>query len=219
MQFKDQEEYKKIRNELMQEASKFHKNNDLENGLVKLEAVEKLDNEFKEFQSKEAKRLANEAILNEKFESLNSVNVHEISSVRDGKIGETTKFLSENSQENADNLYETAWAKKLMNRTLDKEERKIFELNNGQSTGNTSMVIPRSVVTKVWAEISDMYAMWRDVNKLHVKGNLSLPKELEDILIMKVIQLIFYKKRSINKCFLKKLKYTYIEKQISKQYF
>lgn len=86
---------------------------------------------------------------------------------------------SENPKEDAwaSETYKNAWAKKLMNLGLTDEEEKAYRLVNEaytHTTGNTSIVIPKTVTNGIWEEAGELYPYFGDVSKTYVNGVLSM---------------------------------------------
>ena len=79
--------------------------------------------------------------------------------------------------------YETAWAKTMQGKSLEKSEQELFdrvnhEFNNAYThdTGNTATLIPETVVAGIWSRATEMYPLLADVKKFNVKGTLTLNK-------------------------------------------
>lgn len=80
----------------------------------------------------------------------------------------------------ASDAYVNAWTKKMMGKELCNEEEKTYKLVNEaytHATGNTSIVIPKTVSRKIWEEAGEMYPYFDDIDKTYVDGVLALIQE------------------------------------------
>ncbi len=76
--------------------------------------------------------------------------------------------------------YKTAWAKTLMGKPLNQNEKEAYQLVNEaytHNTENTSIVIPKTVTKGIWEMAGEMYPYFGDVTKTYVNGVLSMIQE------------------------------------------
>lgn len=80
-------------------------------------------------------------------------------------------------------IYTNAWAKAMQGVVLDDKEQNIFDTVNLEfsnaythDTGNTSVLIPETVVAGIWSRAAEMYPLLSDVKKFNVKGTLTMKK-------------------------------------------
>lgn len=172
------EQYLKMRNELLVEVDGLISGGDVENANAKMAEVTALDNQF------EAERTAqaNAAALR----GAPVVNLSAVSSpLLDGpemSFGQVfASFGSANMDEKQ--IYTNAWAKSMQGVALDEKEQNIFDSVNVEfsnaythDTGNTSVLIPETVVAGIWSRAAEMYPLLADVKKFNVKGTLTMKK-------------------------------------------
>lgn len=89
---------------------------------------------------------------------------------------------SENKMECAlaSDTYKNAWAKTLMGKPLTNDESETFHMVNEaftHTTGNTSIVIPKTVTKGIWELVGEMYPYFADITKTYVNGVLSMIQE------------------------------------------
>lgn len=78
----------------------------------------------------------------------------------------------------ATDTYTNAWGKHLRGEQMTAEEQSAFTLVNvALSTSNTSVVIPKHVVDKIWEEAAELYPYWNDVEKTYIKGIFEMEQE------------------------------------------
>lgn len=73
--------------------------------------------------------------------------------------------------------YKNAWAKMLMGKPLSDDESGIYKMVNEEfthTTGNTSVVIPKSVAAGIWEIAGELYPYFSDVSKSYVNGVFSM---------------------------------------------
>lgn len=72
----------------------------------------------------------------------------------------------------ATDLYKNAWAKKMMGKPLNDKETEVMDKVNEytHTTGNTSVVIPKSVAAGILDLAEELYPYWDDIQKTYVKG-------------------------------------------------
>jgi len=82
--------------------------------------------------------------------------------------------------------YRSAWLKDMMNMSVTTEERAFMDKVNEEyrafthTTENTSVLIPKTVVAGIWERAAQTSALWNDVKKFFVNGNLSMVKGNRD---------------------------------------
>ena len=79
--------------------------------------------------------------------------------------------------------YETAWAKTMQGKSLEKNEQEIFDKVNADfsnaythTTANTAVLIPETVVAGIWSRATEGYPLLADAKKFNVKGTLTINK-------------------------------------------
>lgn len=170
------EEYTKLRNEMMEEVQAFMAESKLDESNAKMKEIEELDNKW------EAAKLSNA-----NFEALKGkTTVTDIEnkslSVEGGKqvdqLGKN-EVMSEAAQ------YENAWAKQMMGKRLEGAEAELFDKVNKafdnaytHDTGNTAVLIPETVVAGIWSRAEEMYPLFADAKKYNVRGTLKIAKHL-----------------------------------------
>lgn len=76
--------------------------------------------------------------------------------------------------------YRDAWAKEMMGKQLSNEERNLMDHVNMEyrdfthTTQNSEVLIPKTIADGIWKRAEDISALWAAVNKLRVRGNLTL---------------------------------------------
>lgn len=76
--------------------------------------------------------------------------------------------------------YVNAWARNMMRLPLSDAESEAFALVNEaftHTTGNTSIVIPKTVAKGIWEEAGKLYPYFNDISKTYVNGVLSMIQE------------------------------------------
>lgn len=168
------EQYLKMRNELLAEVDGLINSGDVENANAKMAEVTALDNRF------EAERTAqaNAAALRGSAPVINLEN--KSVSVVGGTIIDSTGAMNMVDEKQ---IYTNAWAKAMQGVALDEKEQSIFDLVNVEfsnaythDTGNTSVLIPETVVAGIWSRAAEMYPLLADVKKFNVKGTLTMKK-------------------------------------------
>lgn len=180
------EEYLSKRNDLLAEARQLITSGKIEEGNKKAEEVKQLDAEFdaaiKAQASLEAlerepaglniQNLTDKGAENKGFENKYRVDVI-------GMNG-TQGINQETAEMYATDTYKNAWAKKLMNLPMSQEEQKAFTMVNEaytHTTGNTPLVIPKTVTSGIWEEAGELYPYFGDITKTYVNGILTMVKE------------------------------------------
>lgn len=171
MEFKNYEEQRAL---LINEAQEAINAGNIEVSETKMEEVKELDNKW------ESVKLAN-ANLNaikgkdivEGFEN-KSVNV---------EGAETVEQLNAVEKVSEKDVYQNAWAKKMMGQSIEGQELEVFNsvnksFNNAftHDTTNTAVLIPETVVAGIWSRAEEMYPLFADAKKYNVRGTLKIAK-------------------------------------------
>lgn len=169
----NREEYLAQRKALLDEAEGFLKEGKVDEANAKIADIETLDNKWEDTKLASANMEALKG--NSKIADMTnkSVNV-------EGKVVEnmgSVAVIDEKKQ------YENAWAKSMQGKALETEEQQIFDKVNAEftnaythDTGNTSVLIPESVVSGIWKRATEGYALLADAKKFNVKGTLTFKK-------------------------------------------
>lgn len=78
--------------------------------------------------------------------------------------------------------YRSAWLKDMAGRPVSIEERGMLERINDEyrefthTTENSQILIPKTVAAGIWKRAEEQHALWADVQKFYVTGNLSMLK-------------------------------------------
>lgn len=173
------EQYLEQRNEMMAAIEALIGEGKTEEAEAKMKEVEDLDNKW------ESIKLANANMnaLKDKTKATDIANKSE--KLEGGTIVDDNKTVSSEIDETK--AYENAWAKSIMGKKLDDNERVIFDKVNAEfrnegythSTGIATSVptlIPQSVVAGIWKRAEEMYPLLADVRKYNVRGTLVINK-------------------------------------------
>jgi HK97 family phage major capsid protein len=171
----NKEKYIEMRNALMSEIEVLLAEGKIEESNAKMEEVKALDNKWEEV------KLAN-ANLNALKDNTKVINLENKSMKVEGEtVIENTNVI--NNVLDDKKIYENAWAKHLMGRTLETDEKNIFDkINSGfnnaytHTTVNTPTLIPETVVKGIWARAEEMYPLLADVRKYNITGTLTINK-------------------------------------------
>ena len=158
-----------MRNQLMNEAQTL-----INDG--KAEEAEAKMNEVKEFDEKRDKIAQAQANFNALNNDPKPMSPFEMTGSLTGNEGTENPV----SEAWASKEYENAWAKTMMKKPLEASEQKTFAMVNEaytHTTGNTAIVIPKSVVKGIWEEAGNLYPYFNDVNKTYVNGVLAVIQE------------------------------------------
>lgn len=162
-------QYEAKRNQLMNEAQNLINEGKAEEAEAKMNEVKELDEKW----DKIAQAQANFNALNNDPKPMNPFSMED-------------SLSGQGSEENpvatawASKEYENAWAKAMMKKPLEASEQKTFALVNEaytHTTGNTAVVIPKSVVKGIWEEAGNLYPYFNDVSKTYVNGVLAMIQE------------------------------------------
>lgn len=166
----NKKQYEAKRNQLMNEAQALINDGKAEEAEAKMNEVKDLDEKW----DKIAQALANFNALNNDPKPMNPFNMED--SVKSGQEAEENPVAKAWASEE----YKNAWAKTMMGKPLANEEQKTYQLVNEayvHTTGNTAVVIPKSVVKGIWEEAGAMYPYFNDVSKTYVNGVLAMIQE------------------------------------------
>lgn len=172
----NKEQYQNQREELMKAAEGLIAENKFEESEAKMNEVKDLDNRWEDAK----KAQANLNALKDEGKAFNIEN--KSIDVNGGKQVDNiqpTKVLDDNK------LYEDAWAKNMMGKSLADNEREVFnkinkEFNNAYThdTGNTGILIPETVAAGIWSRAEEMYPLYADTKKYAVRGKLTIKKHV-----------------------------------------
>ena len=82
-----------------------------------------------------------------------------------------------------DLIYNTAFMKTMMGKTLNSQEMNVFNVvneefrNSTQTTEQHQVLIPEKIVDGIWKEIGELHPIFGDVRPMYVKGHLTIIKE------------------------------------------
>jgi HK97 family phage major capsid protein len=170
----NKEQYLAQRKALLDEAEKMIGEGKTEEANAKMKDIEALDTKWDEIQ------LANANMNALKGKATATSLENESVNVAGGKVIAdmgNAAVIDEKKQ------YENAWAKTMQGKKLDAKEQELFDRTNIEfhnaythDTGNTSILIPESVVAGIWKRAEEGYALLADVKKFNVKGTLTFKK-------------------------------------------
>ncbi|MGN4759747.1 phage major capsid protein [Bacillus cereus group sp. MYBK227-2] len=168
------EQYKELRNQLINEAEVLISNSQFEESEVKMKEVKELDNKW------DSIKLAN-ANLNALKDNVNITNIENKSvPLKETKTLENTKEVEPVDQKQ---MYTNAWAKVMMGQKISGNEELIFdkvnsEFKNATQTAAThAVVIPETVAADIWKEAEDLFPILNDVKMTYVPGDFTIIKE------------------------------------------
>lgn len=165
----NKKQYEAMRKKLLDEAQSLINEGKADEAEAKMEEVTNLDEKW----DKIAQVQAN-------FNALNNdpKPVHPFGITNEALGGEDNLDTPVNAW--ASETYKNAWAKTLMNLKLSDEEQKAYSMVNEaytHTTGNTSVVIPKTVSRGIWEEAGEMYPYFGDISKTYVNGVLAMIQE------------------------------------------
>lgn len=165
----NKKQYEAMRKKLLDEAQSLINEGKADEAEAKMEEVTDLDEKW----DKIAQAQAN-------FNALNNdpKPVHPFGITNEALGGEDNLDTPVNAW--ASETYKNAWAKTLMNLKLSDEEQKAYSMVNEaytHTTGNTSVVIPKTVSRGIWEEAGEMYPYFGDISKTYVNGVLAMIQE------------------------------------------
>jgi HK97 family phage major capsid protein len=172
----NKEQYQNQREELMKAAESLIAENKFEESEAKMNEVKDLDNRWEDAK----KAQANLNALKDEGKVLNMKDQSEV--VKGGTQVDNiqpTKVLDDKS------VYENAWAKNMMGKSLADNEREVFDKINKEfdnaythDTGNTGILIPETVAAGIWSRAEEMYPLYADTKKYSVRGKLTIKKHV-----------------------------------------
>ncbi|GAB4073677.1 hypothetical protein GCM10028778_11800 [Barrientosiimonas marina] len=166
----DYNNYIEQRNQLMNEAEQLIGEQKIEESEEKMNEVKQLDDNYEQAKAKQADLNAlkdNEQVVNFDNKTENVKGGKEMANL------DNTNYAGEQVD------YKTAWAKHMMNQTLNEQEQQVFnEMNNAYThdTGNTSTLIPETVAQGIFQKAQEQYPFLEAVKKFAVEGHLTLNK-------------------------------------------
>lgn len=78
--------------------------------------------------------------------------------------------------------YRSAWLRDMMGKPLSEDERSLVHDINDEyrafthTTENTAILIPKTVVAGIWSRAEEISALWTEVRKFYVPGELTMAK-------------------------------------------
>lgn len=170
----NKEKYIEMRNSLLGEAEGLIAEGKLEESNDKMKEIEELDNKWEEV------KLAN-ANINALKDKAKAVELEEKSIQIEG--AKIVDDLVKETKMDESKIYENAWAKVMMGKPIDGEEKVIFDKVNAEfkndythTTVSTATLIPETVIAGIWKRAEEMYPLFEDVRKYNVRGTLILNK-------------------------------------------
>jgi len=170
------EQYEEQRKALVEEAQGFIDSGELETSETKLQEVKDLDNKW------EGVKLANANLNAIKGKDIAEGFENKSVKVEGEMVVEKLNAIEVVSEKD---VYQNAWAKKMMGQKIDGEELEVFNtinksFNNAftHDTGNTAVLIPETVVAGIWSRAEEMYPLFADAKKYNVRGTLKIAKHL-----------------------------------------
>lgn len=172
----NKEKYLQMRNELMEAAQGLIEEGKFEDSQAKMKEVETLDNQWEETKKAQANLNAlkdNGKVLDLENKSVEVKGGNPLDNIQPAKVLDDKK------------VYENAWAKNMMGKSLADNEREVFdkvnkEFNNAYThdTGNTGVLIPETVAQGIWSRAEEMYPLYADAKKYNVRGKLTIKKHV-----------------------------------------
>lgn len=169
----NKEKYLELRNKLMAEAESFINEGKVDEAEAKMLEVKDLDAKWEKI------KLAN-ANMNALKDKNSVIDLENQSVVVEGE-----KVLDNIKPQKTDEKksYENAWAKHMQGKTLEGNEKELFDKVNMEfsnaythDTTNTAILIPETVVAGIWKRAEEMYPLLADVRKFNVRGTLTMKK-------------------------------------------
>lgn len=172
------EQYLAKRTELVNAAQTALNNNDIDKFNELKGKIEKLDNDFAAF----AQAQANLNAINGENERLRNSAINEFT--ENGDAGQAMNGSRRGTEENytaSSEVYERAWLRNLREEQLTDEEARAFQMvNEGtHSTETNPAVIPTTLADKILRRAEELYPIWGDTVKYHVKGTFSIILDTE----------------------------------------
>ena len=168
------EKYLKQRNALLKEIENLIAEGKTEDADAKMKEVEALDEKWENVKKASANLTALKGSAKVTDIENRSVDIGDVKAI---------DTIQKPVPVNDDKMYETAWAKTMQGKSLEKSEQEIFDRVNAEfnntythDTGNTATLIPETVVAGIWSRATEMYPLLADVKKFNVKGTLVINK-------------------------------------------
>lgn len=172
----NKEQYLQMRNALIGEVESLITEGKIEESESKMQEVKDLDNKW------EGIKLAN-ANLNALKDNNNVLNLENQSVSLEG--GKTLDNVQQAKVVDEQEIYKNAWAKEMMGKQLDVNEKAVFDKINTQfqnitqTTNDHAVVIPETVTQNIWKEAADLYPILGDFRATYVPGDLTMLKETD----------------------------------------
>lgn len=167
----NKKQYLDKRKALMNEAQKLIDAGKAKEAEEKMQEIKDLDDQWDAIAQAEA----NFRALNKEPKALNPNQIQD-------KIADTSEFTKDTPVAKvwASEEYKNAWAKNMMGLKLNEKETEAYSLVNEaftHTTGNTSIVVPKTVSNGIWEMVGELYTYFNDVLKTYVNGVLSMIQE------------------------------------------
>lgn len=169
----NRKQYEAKRNQLLQDAQNLINEGKADEANAKMAEVTALDQEW----DKIAQAQADFNALNKEPVAANVFGLENSALQKEAYEGDEKTRVA---QAWASEDYKNAWAKSLMNLPMTAEESAAFKMVNEaytHTTGNTQIVIPKTVSRGIWEEAGEMYPLFGDISKTYVNGVLSMIQE------------------------------------------
>ncbi len=120
----------------------------------------------------------------QKKQLLDNCNTNSNLEIIDSLEDNTVKISDEEKEKREAQAYTNIWAKTILNKPLNENERLIFNRINKFSndfthtTQNTPSLIPETVVKGIWKIAEEAYPLYNDIKKFSVEGVLKFRKHL-----------------------------------------
>jgi len=169
----NKKQYETMRNQLLQEAQNLINEGKTDEANEKMKEIRNLDEQWDKIAQAQAE-----------FNALNNepkpFNVFGANQENVGMGKNNGNNANQPLQVWESETYKIAWAKNMMGLPMAAEERDAFALVNEaytHTTGNTAVVIPKTVSKGIWEEAGSLYPYFGDVAKTYVNGVLTMIKE------------------------------------------
>lgn len=174
----NKKQYEAMRKALMDEAQELIDQGEAEKAQAKMEEVQTLDNKWDDI----AQAQANFNALNNEPAAANPFG-------SDGGSANFGAYAGAGTNAGADNEiikawesdnYKYAWAKNLMNLPMNAAEKEAFSMVNEaytHTTGNTGVVIPKTVTAGIWEKAGKLHPYFEDISKTYINGVLAMIQE------------------------------------------
>lgn len=174
----NKKQYEAMREALMNEAQELINQGEAEKAQAKMEEVQTLDDKWDAIAQAQA--------------NFNALNNEPAAANPFGSDGESVNFgayAGAGANAGADNKiikawesdnYKYAWAKNLMNLPMNAAEKEAFSMVNEaytHTTGNTGVVIPKTVAAGIWEKAGKLHPYFEDISKTYINGVLSMIQE------------------------------------------